>query len=262
MKPLKIFIFLSVYMNAAVIANPQFVTSVNPVFDLEGNWIAPDKIFLKRALQHYKDGFNQSALTNFKKAATFGNSIAQKYMGLMYIKALGVKQDWAQGYAWIKIAALSQQQDQLELRNKLAKILNPKEKKQAEKIYAALLKEYSPHECLLRRNRWLQKLKHHSFVVGSRTGSLALSGRVLSYNNLRDLQTNTPTRVSKSETLENMNHFVFNYNFGIVTQSEITSKEDEKKKNSCYSPLSSSQMRENTSGMYFTQPIHGFRPSG
>jgi TPR repeat protein len=205
------------------LANPNAVVNLSAHFDEQYNLITPDKFLLRKAIQAYQKGYNGDALTKFKQAAAFGNSDAQMYVGMMYLKALGVSQDWAKGYAWIKLAALDGTKKHLDLMLSVYAQLKDDEVSKAAQAYETISAEYGQSMALQRRDRWVKKQKSKS--TGSLLGSQ--TGNVNSFNSLRDLSNGT---VSGSNTADSafreMEKFVNEYNFGIVTSGEIKPKQD------------------------------------
>jgi TPR repeat protein len=180
--------------------------------------VAPDLILIKKAVKAYEDGFNQSAYVKFKQAAAFGNSIAFRYLGLMHIKALGVKQDWAIGYAWIRLAAGDKSKENIELQQNILKNLKPEELEQSQLEYDRILTEYSASETLSRRHRWVQRQKRKT--TGSRLGSQT--------TNVQSKSTRGYVIDSdRTSTMDQMQAFVNDYRFGIVTSGDIIPVESE-----------------------------------
>lgn len=222
MKKRAIFFTFILLIANSIFANPNFVTTVNPTYDEQSELITPDKVYLAKAIKQYNEGYNQLTLSYFKKAAAFGNSEAQKYIGLMNIKSLGVERDWALGYAWIRLAALDHTHKHEKLKQKIFSQLLPEEIERSNKLYDEIHEDYSPHTTLLRRNRWVSKLKHNSLVVGSRTGSLALSGKILTFKSIADMQKGSVSSIKVGQNLDAMSAFIVDYDFGTVTSGEIT----------------------------------------
>jgi hypothetical protein len=212
MKPINLIFITLIFFNYSLQANPNFVENAGKHYDNSGNLIMPDKFFLIQALKSYQDGYNQSALTNFKKAAAFGNSVAQKYIGLMYIKALGVPRDWSTGYAWIKLAALDNTSENNILENKILKLLNPEELQKSKDAYEKLMLHYDQASALKRRDTWVRKQSNK--MVGSYISNK--TSNIYSYKpDGRIISTNS------SMGYEQMNKFVEDFNFGYVSGGEI-----------------------------------------
>jgi hypothetical protein len=188
---------------------------LKPTYDrVTGKFISPDKILLATGIKDYQKGKYQSALLNFKKAAAFGNSEAQKFIGLMHIKSLGVSQNWAKGYAWIKLAALDNSTKHNDLKNSIYTHLKPAEKKNVDKDYAEIIKDYGISATDKRRYKWYRKQKKNT--LGSRAGaqtSVIKQQRILNNGKHKMI---IDKNGESSLGLDSMNHFVVNYNFGIV----------------------------------------------
>lgn len=194
-------------------SNPNFVISSGLHMDKNGNLIQPDKIFLGYAFEAYQKGYHQTAIMHFKKAASLGNTIGQKYVGLMYIKSLGVNQDWAKGYAWLKLAAKDGSKDNIKLSEAILTKLKPQEISRAEKEYKLINSEYGTIAALTRRDRWVAKQKMK--MTGTRTGALAFA----------PINFDTP---HGNGLYNQMKSFVDDFNFGYVTGGEIITKDDSK----------------------------------
>lgn len=212
-----LFILLTITTISIVNANPNYVINIKPTYDKKHNLITPDKILLAKAIKSYQDGYNQSAMTKFKQAAAFGNTQAQKYIGLMYIKSLGVEQSWAKGYAWIKLAALDKTKEHLQLSESIYAQLKNEERALAEKEFATILAKYDQSSSLERRVRWAKKQAGKS--LGSRTGSQTANVKSLGANGVK-LGTDRTSKIG------DMQAFVQEYNFGIVQTGEIKVKDD------------------------------------
>jgi len=203
-----------------VYAGPNQVINLAPHYDKQHRLVTPDKILLANALKSYQDGFYKTALNSFMQSAAFGNSTAQKYIGLMNIKSIGVEQNWAKGFAWIRLSALDGSKKNSELKNSLYSQLTPQEKKQAEIEYNKISQDYGVAETLKRRDRWVKKQKRKA--TGSRTGSQTVN--VVSVGSFGAVQD-----INRAGRLSEMENFVDNYNFGQVSGGEIMPVESKQK---------------------------------
>lgn len=202
-------------------ANPNFVTTVGAHYDSQGKLIPPDKYFLRLALKNYQDGFNQLSYQYFLKAAAFGNKVAQKYIGLMNIKALGVERSWPKGYAWLMLAADDNSQEHRGLKNQISKLLSPEEKQSANIEYEKIKLDYDDLAALKRRDTWVRKQKRE--ITGSRVG--AQTSNVYTYSaNGRLISANGSAKFNE------MTSFVEDYNFGYVEPGEIITVDNESEK--------------------------------
>lgn len=199
------------------LAMPNAVLSLDPHYDKQHNLVTPDKILLAKAIRAYQDGYNKSALTKFHQSAAFGNSIAQKHIGLMYLKALGTNRDWSKGYAWIKLAALDGTDENLSLMRSIYAMLTPLEIKQAKIEYQKISEDYDISATLKRRDRWVKKQKRKA--TGTRTGSQTTNIQSQAINGV----TLDSDRTSK---MNSMDAFVNNYQFGVVEAGEIKLKDE------------------------------------
>jgi len=141
---------------AALAVPPEFAT--------------PDEADLLRAARSLQDGFEKDAVTKFKRASRYGNKEAQKSVGLMYIKGLGVKKDWAMAYAWLKLASTHGDPRIVAAREEVYGALRADEKARADADFLELQAEYSDRKALERRGEWVRKQKRE--VTGSRLGNL------------------------------------------------------------------------------------------
>lgn len=212
-----IFSILLIITSFNSFANPNAVIYLDAHYDKQHNLVNPDQVLVAQAVKSYQNGYNGDALKKFKQAAAFGNSEAQMYIGLMYIKALGVKRDWTKGYAWIKLAALDQSKKHIQLRDSIYDQLKPNEKSKISIEYQTIEKDYNPSEALRRRDRWVRKQKLNT--TGTRTGSQTVNVQTQALNGVK-LDND---RTSKLNSLE---AFVNNYDFGIVKTGAIIPKQD------------------------------------
>jgi TPR repeat protein len=208
---------LLITISIASLANPNAVINLDAHYDKQHNLVNPDQVLVAKAIKAYQQGYNGDAISKFKQAAAFGNSDAQMYVGLMYLKALGVSQNWAKGYAWIKLAALDQTKKHVQLKDSVYKQLKPEERLQSQNEYQIIEKDYNSLETLKRRDRWVhrQKLK----ATGTRTGSQTVNVQSQSINGVK-LDGDRTSKMSKMEA------FVNNYGYGIVELGEIIPKQD------------------------------------
>ncbi len=197
-------------------ANPNFVISTQMRMDRDGNLIEPDRLFMGEAIRAYNNGANQSAFSYFKKAAALGNALSQRYIGLMYINALGVEKDMIKGYAWLKLAALDGTSRNKDLKQQVFNLLTQEQISQSEVAYKQVKQDYGSIAALTRRDRWVRKQKMK--MTGSRAGSLVFAP--ISYDSPRG-----------NGFYNQVRSYVEDYNFGYITSGEIVpieSPEDEK----------------------------------
>ena len=147
-------VVLMLFAVTAVAAPPKFAT--------------PDEADLVRAARSLQDGFEKDAFQKFKRSAKYGNKEAQKSVGLMYIKGLGVEKDWALAFAWLKLASSLGDPRIIAVREEVYGALRDDEKARADAHYLELQAEYSDQKALERRARWVRKQKRE--VTGSHLG--------------------------------------------------------------------------------------------
>ena len=123
-----------------------------------------------RAARSLQDGFEKDAVAKFKRAARYGNKEAQKSVGLMYIKGMGVQKDWAMAFAWLKLASSHGDPRIVAAREEVYGALRDDEKARADAYFLELKTEYSDQKALELRGRWVRKQKRE--VTGSRTGNV------------------------------------------------------------------------------------------
>ena len=130
----------------------------------------PDQADLVRAARSLQDGFEKDAFDKFERSAQFGNKDAQKNLGLMYIKGMGVEKNWAAAHAWLRLASSHGDERIAAARDEVWGALRDDEKEQAEALYQELQAEYGDLAALQRREEWVRKQKRE--VTGSRLGNV------------------------------------------------------------------------------------------
>jgi len=226
MKPFRIkrvLTLAALIFSVTVTANPDAVVNLSAKYDKQYRLIKPDEYLLRNGLVAYQKGNNELAFDYFMKAAAFGNTDAQMYLGLMYIKSLGVGQNWAKGYAWLELAAMDETKKHVDLKNHIRAQLKPEEIEAVKVEIAEIDKDYNASATLKRRDRWVRKQKLK--ITGSRTGSQALVGRLVN----QDLNGVVIAR-NVEKRIEAMQQFVDDFNFGYVTGGpiETVDKKNEK----------------------------------
>ena len=69
-------------------------------FYKSGEMIKPDEYYFFEAIENTEKGLKESALKNFRKAASYGNTFGTYYTGLMYLQ----DENRMKGYAWLTMA--------------------------------------------------------------------------------------------------------------------------------------------------------------
>lgn len=64
-----------------------------------------DRNQFNKAVASFADGSYQSAFKRFGRLSTKGSTISQYHLGLMYLKGLGVLQDFCRAHLWLNIAS-------------------------------------------------------------------------------------------------------------------------------------------------------------
>lgn len=130
----------------------------------------PDQAHLVRAARSLQDGFERDAFDKFLLASRYGNKEAQKNIGLMYVKGMGVDKDWAKAHAWLRLAATHGDPRFAAARDEIWGTLRDDEKERAEAVYREIRAEYGDLAALERREEWVRKQKRE--VTGSRLGKV------------------------------------------------------------------------------------------
>ena len=202
------------------LVNPNIVLTLKPVSDKKGTLITPDKIMLAEAITQYQDGYNKLAMVYFKRSAAFGNANAQAQIGLMYLKSLGVKEDWAIGYAWIQLAAQHNTPQYTKLKLKIFSMLSPEEKEQSKSEYKKIAHYFGKSKAYTRRVRWVQKVTNS--ILGSRVGSRA--------SNVQSVNLDGSVRSIYSDKKTNAyDAFIEEFNYGIIESGEIKAVDESDK---------------------------------
>jgi hypothetical protein len=215
-----------IMMTSFAHSGPNHVIYSDMNMDNSGRLIQPDKIHFTYAYKNYQDGYFKAALISFMKSAAFGNSEAQKNIGIMHLNSLGTPKNSIKGYAWIKLA--SQYDTKIsELEHQLFIRLTKSEQESAIEEYSKLKEIYSPIATLDRRDKWarLQKKK----MTGTRTGSTVphiASLRPNGSGGFAMLSNDT------NQIIHDFKSFVLNYNYGTVTLRDLKLHEDKEEKDS------------------------------
>lgn len=130
----------------------------------------PDQADLVRAARSLQDGFEKDAFDKYHRAARYGNKEAQKNIGLMYIKGMGVDKNWPRAHAWLRLAATHGDERIAAARDEVWGALRDDEKELAKTHYQELLPEYGDSAALEMREEWVRKQKRE--VTGSRLGKV------------------------------------------------------------------------------------------
>ena len=144
------------------------VVLASPCFGRPPVFATPDQADLVRGARSLQDGFETDAYDKFLRAAELGNKEAQKSIGLMYIKGIGVEKDWASAYAWLKLAGNHGDPKIIAARDEVWGTLREDEKAAANQRYEQIKEHYGDYVALKRRQEWVRKQKRE--VTGSRTG--------------------------------------------------------------------------------------------
>ena len=193
-------------------------------FNELGEVVKPDEYYTYLGAKDHYDGLNKSAINNFKRAASYGNTFAMHFVGLLYLQ----ENDNVRGYAWLSLVPTNKgphAEKTSALLDKLNQTLSPDELSQAEELKAKLLETYDVANTFERRLAWSKDFK----LTGTH-----LKGRVPDH--LRIVTTQFGGGNASSETLKkSLNNFVYEYKLdfrlqdGLVEQGEIKIQDTEEK---------------------------------
>ncbi len=200
-------------------------------FDMDGKIIKPDEYYLVRASENINKGFNESALKNFRKAASYGNTLGAYYSGLLYLQ----DNDAIRGYAWLNIANAKgfEFKDKItDLLWKLEQQMSDMELGNAKGFLQKLDKVYGVEPTLKRRLKWTRGFKlTGSNVSGNvtrgtkiRTDMSAGSGGLVNFHET----TKTNTLIDNMNKKEELSSFVYHYkNDFRLTEGEVNVRDIE-----------------------------------
>ena len=181
-------------------------------FDDSGNIIKPDREYLVRGMGDEKDGFRESAMKNFMKAAEFGNYHAMSLVGLYHMQ----DKNYVAAHAWFNLIDLAQIPNRAyleELIGNLEVMLTAEQLKEAQEMKAELAETYGSYPSMLRREAWKKSLKF--------TGT-HIKGYIPPFLRIR---LNSGMEVTGHEVRKQVDNFIYNYEFdfgqGEVTLDEI-----------------------------------------
>lgn len=132
----------------------------------------PDQLDMRDATRSLMEGYERSAFEQFLEAARYGNKEAQKNIGLMYIKGMGVSKDWPKACAWMMLASSLGEPAFVEARNLIWRALRDDEREAAKAHYRDIVTRYGDQAALERRQSWVLRQKRE--ITGSRTGNMNL----------------------------------------------------------------------------------------
>ncbi len=126
------------------------------------------RLYLK-ADRHYRAGYFDLALYNFRKSAAWGNKISQYNVGTMYYNGIGVEPDLAVAWAWFELAAERDYSVMVQTAKETYRELSKEQKRRAKAILEEeLWPRYSDEVTLPRLDRHLDR--HRRSATGSRLG--------------------------------------------------------------------------------------------
>jgi len=177
-------------------------------FDNTGKIIAPDQEYMWQGYKDEKDGFRDSALKNFKKAAEFGNYHAMSLVGLYMLH----DKDYTMAHAWLNLINLDKFPNR-EYMNDIIKglenLMTSDELQKAKLAKAELLETYGNYPALLRREKWKKSMR----FTGTR-----IKGHIPPH---LTFTLNSGVVVNGSDAKHQVDNFVYEYEFDIG-QGEVT----------------------------------------
>ena len=177
-------------------------------FDDSGEIIRPDEYYLGEALSDDKDGFRDAAITNFKKSAEYGNYVAMTMLGFYHLQ----NKELVQALAWFEMIdqdKVPNSQQIKDLAGNITSVLTPAEYQQVKNLKAQLAETYGAYPTLVKREQWKKSLKF--------TGT-NLRGYIPPF--LR-IELNSGVTVSGFEVRNQVNEFIYEYEFGVPTGEVI-----------------------------------------
>lgn len=103
---------------------------------------APAAATVNQALEHYGAGNFALAYDAFDVAAKRGDHLAQRNIGVMYLKGEHVEKDYVEAYAWLALAAQDEEFRKAGTHEKVLNVLEEEQKALALKRHQALSSQY------------------------------------------------------------------------------------------------------------------------
>ena len=203
-------------------------------FNELGEVVNPDEYYTYLGAKDHYDGLNKSAINNFKRAASYGNTFAMHFVGLLYLQ----ENDNVRGYAWLSLVPTNKgpyAEKTSALLDKLNQTLSPDELSRAEELKAKLLETYDVANTFERRLAWSKDFKlTGTHLKGRVPNHLAIiTTPQIGYGNVGNMTVSN----ASSETLKkSLRNFVYEYKLdfrlqdGLVEQGEIKIQDTEEKK--------------------------------
>lgn len=143
-------------------------------FTNSGEFITPGKILQDRGVEHFKDGYKNRAIKEFKRSAKFGNDMSKYLVAMLYFE----DKDWTTAHAWLKLIKNPVEQSSAVLA-KLDKALTSNEHKLADQKLKNLKLEYGDLAVYQRRHKWQKSIK---FTGSHISGFKSIDQKNLSVN--------------------------------------------------------------------------------
>ncbi len=127
-------------------------------FTQNGEVIKPDGHYVNLAVHDVLDGFKKSAIKNFQKAASYGNTYATYYASLLYLQ----EEDYVNGYAWLSMVetkSFPEADNVLDLLDKLENSLSSDDMSRVNDLKVELKEVYGAEAAYSRRMAWSKNFK-------------------------------------------------------------------------------------------------------
>ncbi|MGJ8664255.1 MAG: hypothetical protein ACSHWU_11410 [Marinicella sp.] len=180
-------------------------------FDREGKMISPDDYLVHQALIDDEDGYFNDAMWRLKEAAEYGNKHGQYYAGLLYLQ----KDDYVNGYAWLKLAGDGFMNNPNLLPAVLATLEKRNLKQQADQELNQLKEQINFESSVAKRLQWFKRLKFAGTHIG---GYIPILWRTELWDGLQ---------AKGYELRRDINDYIFNYRYqrGDVRLKELELQE-------------------------------------
>jgi len=128
----------------------------------------PDIRFRNLGMKAYDDGFENDALTYFKRAAHYADKASQAMVAEMYLKGIGTAPDPARAYAWMDLAAERGYPAFVALREHYWSLLDAAQRERALELGLPLFERYQDTVAKPRLEGQLRRGRRQ--MTGSRVG--------------------------------------------------------------------------------------------
>lgn len=181
-------------------------------FDDGGNMVGPDDYLVHQALIDDADGHKNDAMWRLQEAAEYGNKHGQYYAGLLYLQ----KDDYINGYAWLKLAGDEFMNTPALLPAIEATLADRQQQQQAHKALNVLKEKINFDTTLNKRLNWFKRIKFGGSKIG---GYIPITWKTL---------LNDGVIVEGPELRQHMKSYLFDYRYqrGDVRLKELELESD------------------------------------